>query len=84
MAENAPAPMSYGRRLAMLADEHPERPAIIFIPRDGEAREVSWRALDRASNRLARLLASRGVGAESTVVVGLPNCPEHYIASFAA
>jgi bile acid-coenzyme A ligase len=68
----------------MLADAHPERPAIIFLPRDGDERRVSWRALERASNRLARLLAAQGVNAHATVVVGLPNCPEHYIASFAA
>lgn len=83
MAASVPAVMSFGRRLGMLADEHPARAAIIFVPREGEERWVSWHELDRASNRLARLLAARGVDERSTVVVGLPNCPEHYIACFA-
>lgn len=83
MTANMPAPMSFGRRLGMLADEHPERSAIIFVPREGEERRLSWRDLDCASNRLARLLAAQGVDEQSTVVVGLPNCPEHYIATFA-
>src|SRR5690349_4996930 len=83
MASRTPALISYGRRLGMLADEHPERAAIIFVPQAGEERRVSWRELDRASNRLARLLAAHGVGERSTVVVGLPNCPEHFIACFA-
>ncbi|MHB8644905.1 MAG: AMP-binding protein [Thermomicrobiales bacterium] len=83
MAANAPVAISFGRRLGMLADEHPERAAIIFVPREGEERRVSWRELDRASNRLARLMAAQGVGERSTVIVGLPNCPEHFIASFA-
>ncbi len=83
MASSAPVVISFGRRLRMLADAHPERPAIIFVPREGEERQLSWRNLDRASNRLARLLAARGVGERAIVVVGLPNCPEHYIACFA-
>jgi acyl-CoA synthetase (AMP-forming)/AMP-acid ligase II len=39
--------------------------------------------LERASNQLARLLLTRGAAAGSTVVVGMPNCPEHYVATFA-
>lgn len=83
MAASAPELISYGRRLGMLADAHPERAAIIFVPEGGEERRLSWRDLDRASNRLARLLAARGVDERSTVVVGLPNCPEHFVACFA-
>ncbi|MBV9581863.1 MAG: AMP-binding protein [Chloroflexi bacterium] len=76
-------PISFGRRLGMLADEHPEHTAIIFVPRSGDERRLSWLELDRASNRVARLLAAQGVDARSTVVVGLPNGPEHYITTFA-
>jgi bile acid-coenzyme A ligase len=83
MAASVPEQISFGRRLAMLADEHPERAAIIFVPEEGEEWRLTWRELDRASNRLARLLGARGVGERSTVVVGLPNCPEHFIACFA-
>ena len=40
---------------------HPEKAAIIFVPQEGEERTVTWREFDRASNRMARLLAERGV-----------------------
>src|SRR4051794_29510067 len=83
MTASMPALMSFGRRLSMLADEHPDQPAIIFVPHEGNERRVSWRELDHASNRLARLLEAQGVDEHSTVVVGLPNGPEHYIATFA-
>lgn len=83
MGVGTAAPMSFGRRMAMLADEHPERAAIIFVPQAGGERRISWRELDRASNQLARRLASMDVDQGSTVVVGLPNCPEHFVATFA-
>lgn len=83
MAMSTPALMSFGRRLALLADLHPDQPAIIFVRRDGQERRLSWRALERASNQLARLLAAQGADQRSTIVVGLPNSPEHYIATFA-
>jgi bile acid-coenzyme A ligase len=78
------APISYGRRLSMLAAEHPDKPALIFSPVEGAERIVTWGELDRASNRAARLFADRGVDDRSLVVVGLPNGPEHYVATFAA
>ncbi len=68
----------------MLAREHPETPAIIFIPQQGPERTLSWQELDRRSNQLARLLQAQGVDDTSLVVVGLPNCPEHFICSYAA
>src|SRR3954452_15329746 len=83
MREGASEAISYGRRLSSLAAEHPDRPAIIFVPNEGEELLVSWAALDRASNRAARLLAARGLGERSLLAVGLPNCPEHYVATFA-
>ncbi|GAA5008906.1 amino acid adenylation domain-containing protein [Streptomyces siamensis] len=39
---------------------------------DGAQGPLSYEALDRRANRIARLLASRGVGAEDRVVVCLP------------
>jgi bile acid-coenzyme A ligase len=83
MAASVPTIVSFGRRLAMLADAHPDTPAIIFVRRDGEEERLPWRALERASNQLARLLAAQGADERSTVVVGLPNCPAHFIATFA-
>ena len=75
--------MSFGRRLGMLADAHPDQTAIIFVRSEGEEQRLSWRALERASNQLARLLAAQGADQGSIVAVGLPNCPEHFISTFA-
>ncbi len=76
--------VSFGRRVSMLAEEHPEQDAIIFVPLEGEELRVSWGRLERRSNQLARLLASRGVDDESRVVVGMPNSPDHFLLTIAA
>lgn len=76
--------VSFGRRVSMLAEEHPEKDAIIFLPLDGDEERVSWRRLDRRSNQLARLLATRDVVGGSRVVVGMPNIPAHFLLTIAA
>jgi hypothetical protein len=43
MAASVPTLVSFGRRLAMLADAHPDTPAIIFVRRDGEEERLPWR-----------------------------------------
>src|SRR4051794_9432772 len=83
MREGMSEAISYGRRLSLLADEHPGRAAIVFVPNEGEERVVSWAELDRAANRVARLLAGHGLDERSLLAIGLPNCPEHYVAAFA-
>lgn len=90
-AEAAGAPLtlpdpyvSYGRRTTQLAELHPDKAAIVFVSQRGVAREVTWRELDDQSTRAAHLLADRGVDHNSTVVVGLPNCVEHYVATYGA
>ncbi len=77
-------PVSWGKRLSDLAAEHPDKPAIIFVPVDGEHQPLSWQALDRWSNTLARRFAELGLDETSMLVIGLPNCLEHYIAAYAA
>src|SRR5262249_1410366 len=47
-------------------------------------RPITWRELEATSNRLARLLAERATANPGLVVVGLPNCPLHYFATYAA
>lgn len=84
MTATEPERISYGRRVHYWAEQHPERPAIIFIPAAGEAQQFSWQAFDERSNQIARLLTQHGVDDEATVVVGLSNCPEHYLVSLAA
>ena len=76
--------ISFGRRISELARLHPERAALTFVPQDGDEVSLSWRELDHQSNRVARLLAARAGEIEKTVVVlGLPNCPEHFVVSIA-
>lgn len=85
MNEQTPQPIAYQKQLSILADEHPDRDAIVFITGDGENdRTLTWRVLDDLSNQTARLLQQNGVDENSTVVIGLFNCPEHYIVTFAA
>jgi len=71
-------------RLAQLVEQQPERNAIIFAPQTGPEQVLSLRELDRRSNRIARLLAAPGTTHESMVVVGVWNCPEHFLVTYAA
>ena len=79
--EQAP---TFGRRVTELAAQHPDKPAVIFLPIEGDERRLSWRQLDQQSNQYARVLADRGVGQGATVVVGLWNSPEHILLTTAA
>jgi bile acid-coenzyme A ligase len=67
---------SYMCRIARLADEHPDRAAIIFAPISGEERTISWASLERWTNQIARLMADRGVASDTMVVTGVWNSPE--------
>ena len=78
------AAISFGARCSALAAEHPDRAALIFVPNDGQTREVTWAELDTRSNQMAHLLAERGADHNSLVIVALPSCVEHYFASFGA
>ena len=81
MPEN---PVSFGRRIADLALAHPDKIAITLARQDGSEDRLSWGELDRWANRVARLLAARGVGPESMVCIGIYNSLEHYAAAYAA
>ncbi len=76
--------VSFGRRVTTLAREHPDKVALVFVPEQGDALEISWGRLNSESTRFARLLAEQGVGQGAMVIVGLANSPEHVIASHAA
>jgi bile acid-coenzyme A ligase len=75
-------PVSYGRRLSQIAAERPDGSAFVFVSQNGDERDVSWRELDDASNRVARLLDAHGVGSDSTVVTALPNSVAHVVAMY--
>jgi bile acid-coenzyme A ligase len=70
--------MSYGRAIARLAAQDPDRVAIWC---EGEIRTRA--ELDRRGNRLARGYAELGVAEGSIVTIGLPNGPEFFEACLA-
>lgn len=76
--------LSFGRRLTQLAVERPDAPATSLVASDGSRDGVTFRELHRWSNAVAAALASEGVGASSTVVVGLGNSLEHMATIFGA
>lgn len=75
---------SYGERLRQLAETRPDESAFVFVPLDGPHHDVTWRELEDDTNRLARLLAERGVGEHTIVVVALPTHPLHLKVAHAA
>lgn len=84
MTDLSLAAVSFGRRLATLAEQSPEAVAVTYAPPEGEGYDIAWAELDLGTNRVARVLADRGVDEDATVVVGLPNRPEHFVAAIAA
>jgi bile acid-coenzyme A ligase len=76
--------VSFGRRITLLAGQHPGRVAIIFADAGGNERDISWGELEARSNQAARLLAAHGIGQGSMLVVALPNSPEHMYAVIGA
>ena len=81
---NEPSVVSWPERFRALAAEHPDTTAIRYTAADGAGRMLTWGQLDGWTDRLARGLLARGVGPGSTVVVALPNSPEHVALCHAA
>ena len=77
-------PVSFGRRISDLARQHPQATAITLARQDGTEDTLDWITLDRWANRVARLFASKGVGPQSMVCIGIYNSLEHYAAAYAA
>lgn len=76
--------ITFGRRLAMLAEQRGDDTALVFAPVDGSDVSLTWRELDRRANQGARLLALHGLEPGEVVVVGLPNSLEHVTATLGA
>lgn len=72
------AKMSHGRAMAWLAEEDPDRVAVIH-----GAEQATRRELERRSNRLARAYAERGVAKGALVTLALPNGIEFLAATLA-
>ncbi|SOC49666.1 bile acid-coenzyme A ligase [Blastococcus aggregatus] len=69
--ETPPEPVPIGLRVAQLAEQYGDAPAVAC---EGTTR--SWTELDRRTNRLARALLARGVVLGDLVTIGLPNSVE--------
>ena len=65
----------YGRRLTVLAEDDPDRPAITCA-----GQSLTRGELESAANRLARDLAAGGTELGDMVTVALPNSTEWYVA----
>jgi bile acid-coenzyme A ligase len=70
--------MSHGQAMGWLAEQEPDRLAVIH----GDDR-VTRQELERRSNRLARGYAERGVGPGALVTLALPNGIEFLVATLA-
>ncbi|MHB8509725.1 MAG: AMP-binding protein [Candidatus Dormibacteria bacterium] len=81
---DAPAVVSYGRRLTAEALAHPASIALVCLMADGSDVTVSWGELERDANRIAHLLSSRGAAADTIVMVSLPSGPDHVKSVFGA
>lgn len=78
-----PGFLSYSALLRHLAATRPQQPAVIAVARDGGEATLTWRELEQAANRAARLLDARGVDRSSLVVVAVPNSIAHVVAASA-
>jgi bile acid-coenzyme A ligase len=67
------AMMSYGRAYGWLAEQDPNREAIVF-----QDESISRGELEKRSNRLARVYQDLGVEAGDLVTIALPNCSEFF------
>ncbi|MHB8509316.1 MAG: AMP-binding protein [Candidatus Dormibacteria bacterium] len=75
---------SIGAQISALARERPDQDCIIFYSLSRKPVSITWREFDEQTNRVARLLQQDGALKGGTVVIGLDNCIEHYLAQFGA
>ncbi|MGI9591904.1 MAG: AMP-binding protein [Myxococcota bacterium] len=70
--------MSFGRAITWLADQDPDRPAVLH-----EGTRLSRGELEAGANRLARVFAERGVKAGDLVTIALPNGADFLLSALA-
>ncbi|HEX9889948.1 MAG TPA: AMP-binding protein [Nitriliruptorales bacterium] len=63
----------YGQRLSTLAEEAPDRTALVAVSTSGDETVVTRRELDDLATRTAHVLAAAGVDADSVVAGAVPN-----------
>ncbi|MFI5717594.1 class I adenylate-forming enzyme family protein [Nocardia sp. NPDC051750] len=80
---NSPV-MSYGRRLAELARNHSNDPAVRFVLVDGTESAFTWRELDDRSGQVAAALSARGLAVGDRLGLGLRNTPEFMLGALGA
>ncbi|MFI7098975.1 AMP-binding protein [Streptomyces sp. NPDC050161] len=66
------------------ARSHPERPFLSFLDESNTVTSISYGEMDRRAERMADLLASRGIGPGKRFHVHLTNRPEFFDAWFGA
>jgi bile acid-coenzyme A ligase len=76
--------VSYGDRIAALAEQDPTSPVLRVAAIDGRETVVTWPELHHRSTQIARALRARGAGPGSRVAVGLRNSPEFVMTVLAA
>jgi bile acid-coenzyme A ligase len=79
-----PIGVTFGERIAQLADDDPVSPVLRVVATDGRETVVTWPELHRRSNQIARALQERGTRTGSRVAVALRNSPEFVMTVFAA
>lgn len=77
-------PVSYGDRIAALAEQDPTSPVLRVAAIDGRETVVTWPELHRRSTQIARALQRRGGAPGTRVAVGLRNSPEFVMTVLAA
>ena len=75
--------ISFPARLRDLATQHPDKPAVVLARVDRTETVLTYGELCDGATRLAHVLAGRGAGPNSFVVIALPNSLQHYVVSYA-
>lgn len=84
MIQQELTPIPFGRRIRDLATSRVQETGLVFVDDIGREQTFSWEELDRRSTQFAHWLAAHDLDADSTVVVGLPNSPDHLFVTLGA
>ncbi|MFI7503311.1 class I adenylate-forming enzyme family protein [Streptomyces sp. NPDC049687] len=76
--------ITHGERIRHLAEEHPDRTAVVSVAADGSRTVLNWAELERTSNRAARGLLERGLKPGSPLALAVPPGIGHVVATAAA